>query len=207
MSWIKQVFSRRRLFGDLSDEIQAHLDEKIAELVASGMSRKQATAAARRQFGNVTLVEEHSREVWRWPSLEDFLMDIRFALRMLHNNPGFAAVAVLTLALGIGANTALFSVIDAVLLRPLPFRDPGRLIAALCVDLRDANRGGEISYPAFLDWRSQNHSFDAMSVWNASSFTYTGGDQPESVRSAVVSANLFSMLGVSPALGRTFTQD
>ncbi len=207
MSWIKQVFSRRRLYGDLSEEIWEHLDEKIEELVAGGMSRKQASAAARRQFGNVTLVEEHGREVWRWPSIEDFLMDIRFALRMLRNNPSFAAVAVLTLALGIGANTALFSVIDAVLLRPLPFRDPGRLVAPLCVDLRDANRGGEISYPVFLDWRSQSRSFEAMSVWDNRSFAYTGADQPESVRGAVVSANLFSMLGVSPILGRTFAPD
>jgi len=207
MNWLRQLFSRRRLYNDLSDEIRAHLEEKIEELVASGMSRQEATSAARREFGNVTMAEERSREVWRWPSIEDSLMDIRFALRMLHNNPGFAAVAVLTLALGIGANTALFSVIDAVLLRPLPFRDPGRLVAVHCVDLRDATHGGEISYPAFLDWRSGSHSFEAMSVWNDSSFTYTGGDKPESVPGAVVSANLFSMLGVSPALGRGFIRE
>ena len=202
MSWLKRLFIRRKIYGELSEEIRAHLDEKIEELVASGMSRKEAAAAARRAFGNVTLAKEHSREVWRWPSLEDFLTDIRFALRMLRNNPGFTSVAVLTLALGIGANTALFSVIDAVLLRPLPFRDPARLVAVRSVDIKDATQGGEISYPAFLDWRSQSHSFEAMSVWNTTSLTYTGGDLPESVRGAVVSANLFSVLGVSPALGR-----
>jgi putative ABC transport system permease protein len=207
MNWFKELISRRKLYGELSEEIRVHLEEKIEELVANGMSRKEAAAAARREFGNVTLVEEHSRAVWRWPSIEDFLMDIRVALRMLHNNPGFAAVAVLTLALGIGANTALFSVIDAVLLRPLPFRDPARLVAPLCVDLQDANRGGEVSYPVFLDWRSQNHSFESMSVWDGRSFTYTGGDQPESVRGAVVSASLISMLGVPPVLGRGFNAD
>lgn len=132
------------------------------------------------------------------------LHDLRYAIRMLGKNPGFTLVAVITLALGIGANSALFSVIDAVLLRPLPFRDPGRLIAVRSVDIKDATQGGDISYPAFLDWRAQSRSFEAMSVWNANNFTYTGGDQPESVPGAVVSANLFSMLGVSPAVGRDF---
>jgi predicted permease len=207
MKWLKQIFSRRSFYHDLSDELQQHLEEKIEELVAAGMPKKEATAAARREFGNVTQVEHESREVWRWPSTEDFLMDIRFGMRMLRKNPGFATVAVLTLALGIGANTALFSVIDAVLLRPLPFHDPGRVVAVHSVDLKDATHGGEISYPAFLDWRSRTRSFVAMSVWSTMSFTYTGGDQPESVPGAMVSANLLSMLGVSPAIGRGFTLD
>ncbi len=204
---LKQLILRRRLYNDLSEEMQQHVDEKIEELVATGVSRKEATATARRSFGNVTLIQQDSRDAWRWPALEDFLMDIRVSLRTLRKNPGFAAAAILTLALGIGANTALFSVIDAVLLRPLPFHDPGRLVAVHSVDIKDATHGGEISYPAFLDWRSRSHSFEAMSVWAATSLTYTGGDQPESVPGAMVSANLFSTLGVSPVLGRSFTQD
>src|ERR1700722_12281029 len=107
-----QIFSRRRIYGELS---------------AGGMSHLDAEAAARREFGNVTVVEESGRNVWRWPSIESFFMDARFGLRTLRKNPGFTATAVLTLALGIAATTALFSAIDAVLLRPLPFRDPGRL--------------------------------------------------------------------------------
>jgi predicted permease len=207
MNQLRQLFSRGRLYNDLSDEMHQHLDEKIEELVATGMSRKEATAAARRTFGNVTLIQQDSRDAWRWPSLEDFLTDTRISLRTLRKNPGFTAAAILTLALGIGANTALFSVIDAVLLRPLPFRDPGRLVAVHSVDIKDPTHGGEISYPAFLDWRSRSHSFEAMSVWNATGLTYTGGDQPESVPGAMVSANLFSMLGVSPVLGRSFTDE
>jgi predicted permease len=207
MSWLKQVFGRRRIYGELADEIQGHLEEKVEELVASGMSREDARHAARREFGNVGLSEEDGRTVWRWVMIENLLMDIRYGLRTLRKNPGFAAAAVLTLALGIGANTALFSVIDAVVLRPLPFRDPDGLVALRCVDLRDTSRGGEISYPNFLDWRARSHSFEGMSVWNISSVTYAGGEQPESVRSAVVSANLFSMLGVAPMVGRDFVAE
>jgi predicted permease len=205
--WISDWFSRRRAFGDLSEEIREHLEEKIEELVAAGMLRSDAEAAARREFGNVGLVEQEGRNVWRWLAVENLLMDIRYGFRTLRKNPGFAAAAVLTLALGIGANTALFSVIDAVLLRPLPFHDAGRLVAVGSVNLKGGARRGEISYPAFLAWRSGSHSFEGMSVWNTETFTYTGGEEPESVPGAVVSANLLSLLGVSTAIGRGFLLD
>src|SRR5208337_4968952 len=112
MNWLKQLFSRRRLYGDLSAEIEEHPAEKVDELVAGGMSREEATFAARREFGNVLLVEERSRDVWRWPSFENLFMDLRYGLRQLRRNRGFTATAILTLALGIGMNTAVFNVVN-----------------------------------------------------------------------------------------------
>jgi hypothetical protein len=129
MTWLKQVFSRRKLYGDLSDEIQQHLEEKIEELVATGMSRKEATAAARCEFGNLSLLEEDGRDVWRWLSIENFLADVRYALRMLRHNPVFTVVGLLTIAIGIGANAAVFSVVNSVLLKPLNYPKAQELVS------------------------------------------------------------------------------
>ena len=162
MNWFKQLWARRQMNEDLSEEIREHLEEKVEELVAEGLSQKEARAAARRAFGNVTLTEENSREEWRWRALEDFLTDVRHGLRVLRKNPGFTAAAVTVLALGIGANTALFSVVNGVLLRPLPFPHPEQLIA-----LRESKPNfatGSISYPNFLDWQKDNRSFASMAL-------------------------------------------
>jgi hypothetical protein len=128
MNWLKQIFSRRRLYNDLSEEMQQHLEEKIEELVATGLSKKEATAAARRAFGNLTLIENDSRQVWRWRSVEQFFSDVRFGLRGLRRNSGFAAVAILTFAVGISSITAIYSVTYATLLAPLPYPEPKQLV-------------------------------------------------------------------------------
>ena len=210
MSWFKRLFSRRRLYGELSEEIREHLEEKIEELVAGGMSGKEATYAAHREFGNLRLTEEDSRGVWRWPKMENMIEDVRFGLRVLRKSPGFTAVAVLTLALGIGANTAIFSVINAVLFRPLPFRDPGRLMVVWHTPPQKSFPGVTkfvVSPANYLDWRDQNHVFEQMSAVGFGKFNLTGMGQPESVEGRAVSADFFSVLGVQPVLGRGFLEE
>jgi len=128
MKWLRQFFSRRRRYHELSDSIRDHLEEKIADLMDGGMTRAGAERVARLEFGNAALIEERSREVWQWSHVESFLADARFALRQLRKSPGFAIVAVMTIALSIGMNTAMFSVIESVLLRPLPYYDPSRIV-------------------------------------------------------------------------------
>ena len=205
MNWFKQLFSRRRLYDDLSEEIHEHLEEKIEELVASGMPRKEAAAAARREFGNVTLMEEDSRRVWRWPSIEDFFMDVRYGVRMLRKNPGFAAVAVLTLALGIGANTAVFGVVNAVLLRPLPFKQPSRLMMLFegIPKLGFPKMG--FSAPDLAVFERAQKSFESIGVYQNKYFNISGDKEPERLMSARISSSVFPMLGAEPMLGRTFT--
>src|SRR5215470_8652246 len=134
MNWLKHVFSRRKLYSELSEEIREHLEEKIDELVESGISREKAAYAARREFGNVTLIEESGREVWSWEPVEDFLIDVRFGARMLRKNPGFTAVAVVTLALGIAVNTTIFSAVNGWMLRRPHMKDPGRVVVLLTTD-------------------------------------------------------------------------
>jgi predicted permease len=204
MSWLAQLFSRRRICRDLSAEIQEHLDERVEELIAEGMRRKDAEAAARREFGNVTLIAEQSREVWRWRSIENFAIDVRYGLRSLRRSPGFTMIVVLTLALGIGANSAIFSVINAVLLRPLPFPNASQLadIGARST-LFDFEHLG-VSLPDIADIRATSTSFSNLSPYRWSSKEISGGGKPEQIEGADISQDFFPDLGVKPLLGRTF---
>src|ERR1700694_5138826 len=179
MNWFKQLLSRRRLYDDLSEEIKAHLEEKLQGLDASGLPRKDAAAAARREFGNLTLVRQDSREIWQWPSIENFLIDIRFGLRMLRKNPGFTAAAVLTLALGIGANTAVFGVMNAVLLRPLPFKQPSRLMMLFegIPKLGFPKMG--FSAPDFVVFERAQKSFESVGAYQNKYFNISGDREPE----------------------------
>jgi len=194
MNWFKQLFSRRGLYDDLSEEIQEHLEEKIEELAAGGMSRKEATAAARREFGNITLMEEDSRAVWRWPSLEDFLSDVRFGARTLRKSLAFTAIAVLTLALGIGADTAIFSLVNGILLVSLPYPKAEQLISVT----------GAYPQGALVAMRERMHTMDVAAYAEGHDFNLTGRGEALRLTGTLVSAELFSILGAHPELGRIF---
>jgi predicted permease len=207
MNALRQFFSRRRRYNDLSGEIQQHLEEKIEELVATGMSRKEATAAARRAFGNVTLIENDSREVWRWPSIETFLLDLRYALRTLRKSPGFTATAIITLALGIGANTAIFMLLDAIRLRSLPVPDPQELAEVRIVDPGHQGMGinqqyGELTRPLWQEIRDQQQSFSGVFAWSVN-LRYVGrGSEMRHFHELRVSGDFFRVLGIRPFRGR-----
>ena len=129
MNWLPGVFRRSKVYGDLAEEMRLHLEERTEQFIREGMSRNEAEQAARRSFGNATLLEERSREVWQWPAVEAVAADIKHALRRMRKSPGFAATVSLTLAIGIGANTAVFSVVNSVLLKPLPYPKAEELVA------------------------------------------------------------------------------
>ena len=207
MPWRKWSFARRRQYNDLSVSIREHLEEKIDELMEEGMSREEATQAARREFGNVTLIEQRSREVWQWPTVETLVADVRFALRQLSKSPGFTLMAILIMALGIGANTAIFSVVHAVLLEPLPFSNADQLVQVWHVPPQSSFPGMTrfaVSAANFLDWQKQNNVFSEMALASGGAFDVTGQSKPETIRASTVTYNFFSVLGVQPIYGRVF---
>ena len=206
MNWFQQLFARRRLDRDLADEIEEHLREKTEELVEAGMSREEAAAAARRDFGNLGLIREDSRAVWSSPQIEDFLVDVRYGARMLRRNPGFAIVVALTLALGIGVNTAIFSVVESVLLRPLPYHDPDRLFAVWINSKEQGTEKLGASMPEFEDYKAQSRSFEYIAnVLPGFTYVWDKPGDPRLVLCTGISFDFFPMLAIRPLLGRLYT--
>jgi len=198
----RNFFAKRRNDRDLDDEVHSYVDLLAEEKMREGMRPDEARRTARIELGGVEQVKEDVREVRAGAWLDIVFQDIRYGARMLRKNPGFTAVAILTLALGIGANTAIFSVVSAVLLRPLPYANPQQLIV-----LRETTQSvgpHSPSYPDFLDWRKQSRTFSQMAAINNREFNLSGVAQPENISGYAVSANCLSMLGVRPFLGRDF---
>jgi predicted permease len=211
MQWFAQFFSRRRRYEDISISIQEHIEERTEELMADGIPRKQAEQAARREFGNMTLLEERSREVWTWPAFESILTDVKFAFRRLRKSPGFAATVLLTLAIGIGANTVVFSVVNGVLLKPLPYPDSERLVslwlnAPGAGGLANFSNGLQLSTSMYLTFSEHNQTFQSMGIWVPSNASVTGVGEPEQVRTEMISDGVLETLDVPPAVGRWFLQ-
>src|SRR5271165_1593298 len=211
MSWLTRIFfrifwRRRNLYSDLAEELRAHVEEKTEQFIREGMSREDATHAARRAFGNATLIEERGREAWQWPRLETFISDAKFALRQLRRSPGFALTAILTLALGIGANTAIFTLIDSIMLRPLPYPRQERLVA---IDSIENGRGGGYFPKGWIrTWEEHSQSFASISGYGPNvEFNVTGNDQSERVFGSAVTVNTFDTLGIHPAIGSFFSSE
>jgi len=192
------LFGRRRRESELEAELQSHLEAITEENIRRGMAREEARCVARREFGGLEQTKELYREQRGLPFLETFLEDIRFGTRMLAKNPGFTIVAVLTLALGIGANAAIFSVVDAVLLRPLAYQDADRLVTIL----HDGDN--PVAVANYIDWRDQSSSFEAMGAADYWSANLSGIDSPEHILGLKVTQSLLPLLGVKPLLGRLF---
>jgi len=210
MPQLSRFFSKKRRYDDISVSIHEHIDERIDELMEEGMSRNEAERATRREFGNTTLLEERSREVWQWRRLESLLVDLKHIGRRLRRSPGFAITVVLTLAIGIGANTAVFSVLDSVLLRPLPYSEPQQLVAMRLnapgapglTDFRDELR---MSASMYLTFAAHNKSFQSMGVWLPGTGSITGLGQPEQINTALITDGVLETLGVPAAAGQWLT--
>jgi hypothetical protein len=200
------LFYRRKLDEDLDEELCAHIDLAVEEKMKLGLSAQLARVEALKEFGGMTQARESYRVQRGVPLLAMLVQDIRFGLRQLAKSPGFTSVALLTLALGIGSTTAIFSVVDAVMLKPLPFPTADRLVSVGSMILATGG-GGAASYPDFLDLRAQNHVLDGMAAFHTEDFTLIGPRDPEHLQGAVVSAQLLSLLGVAPALGRSFVAE
>jgi predicted permease len=207
MKWLGQIFSRGRRYDDLSVSIQEHMEEKIEELMDDGMSREAAMQAARREFGNVTLIEERGREAWQWPAMESLWADVRLALRRLRKAPGFTVTVLLTLALGIGANTAVFSILNSVLMKPLPYPQSEELTGIWLAapgagGLANFSEGLRLSASMYFTFAEQNRSFQSFGVWATGGASVTGVAKPEQVRTALITDGVLQTLNVAPAAGR-----
>jgi len=202
------MFRKRKLDAELDAELRAHLDALTEANVRRGMSPEEARFAARREFGGLDQTKTLYREQRGLPFLETLVQDLRFGLRVLAKSPGFTAVAVLTLALGIGGNTAIFSYIDAWFIKPLPFPHPDRLVIFETQDKKHGwTSGGVTSAADFFDFQKQNTSFEQTVAWTVANFNLTSDGSPELVEGGRVSCNYFDALAAKPILGRTFTAE
>jgi predicted permease len=207
MSWLERIFPRR-LHDELDEEVREHIEEKTEQLMRlENLPRVEARQAALRAFGNPTLVQTRSREVWEWSRLESFVADLKLALRRLRKSPGFGITVLLTLAIGIGANTAVFTVLDSILLKPLPYPQPEQLVAVWlhapgAAGLTNFAEGLRLSPSMYLTFAEHNRTFQSIGVWVSGTANVTGIAQPEEVRTTYISDGVLQTLNVPPAAGR-----
>lgn len=205
-SFVSALVHRSRLRDEIDEELRAHIQDRANHLECSGLSPSEAERQARLEFGGYQKFKEECREARGTQFIESLLQDIRFALRVLRKSPGFTSVAALTLALGIGANTAIFSVVNSALLRPLAYRDPSQLYVVREIVPQLAKFAPEMdaNLPDFRIWQRQVHSFADVAIAESATAGLTGAGEPEMIRGVRASSNIFDVLGAQPALGRTF---
>ncbi|MBV9502927.1 MAG: ABC transporter permease [Acidobacteriaceae bacterium] len=196
---------RKRREKDLERELGSHLELETEEQQDTGLSSEEARYAARRAFGNAGLVRDEVRDLWTWARADALAKDLRYSVRSIRKNPGFAATAILTLALGIGANTAIFSIMDAVLLRPLPYPRPDRLIRIWQSEPKMSARRLGTAPPEFVAYRDRTRMFSSLAGYQEASFDVTNENHPEHIPACQATASLFPTLGVSALIGRVFT--
>jgi predicted permease len=214
MRWVEKIRMRYQMLlhrgreaGRLESELEFHLEQQIAENQAAGMSAEEARQAALRSFGNPTVLREQARETWGWNGVEALGRDARIGTRTLLRSTGFALTAILVMALGIGANVALFTLVRSVLLRPLPFAEAGRLVGIFEAQSDGSYQDNIVAGGCFGVWKEHAQSFSGMAIDDSMEYNLAGsGNQlPEVVHAETASWNLFPLLGVRPALGRLFT--
>jgi predicted permease len=201
------VKRRKSMLEDLNQDIRNHIERETQDNIDRGMPPEEARYAALRKFGNVAQVREETREVWGVVWLERLLQDVRYGVRTLRKSPGFASVAVFTLALGIGANVAIFTVVNGVLLQPLPYPNPGQLLTVWEANPKMGYSQQAASPADFVDWKTQNQAFSGIAAFVNWGANLGGGEGPERVNATLVSAGLFGVLGVTPLFGRTFAPE
>jgi hypothetical protein len=179
MGWFGQLFSRRHRYDELSASIREHLDEKTSDLMDRGMTSEEAEKVARREFGNVALIEQRSREVWQWPTLESLWADSKYALRRLRRAPLFTTVALITLAVSVGANTVIFSVVNGILLKPLSYPNPDRLIAVDTSSQQIGLKKIGIAPSLYFVYREQNTTLADIGAYDDDELDVTGAGAPE----------------------------
>jgi predicted permease len=203
-SLVSNLFLRDRVEHELDDEVRAHLAMLIDEKIDAGMSPEEAQRAAQIELGGVDQVKEQVREVRAGAIIEQVWQDGRYSLRMMRKNPGFTAIAVITLALGIGANTAIFSLVDSILMRPLQYQQPDRLVKLMQSDRQIGLDIWNLSQASFAALRDNSHSLEAVAAYSNGGVNLTGDVEPERVQVTNVTADFFKVLGLPPVLGRTF---
>jgi len=194
MDWIPGIFRRSKLQNDLAEELRLHLQERVEQLTREGLSSQEAERQARIALGNLSLVQERSLEVWQWPTLESIYADVRIAVRNLRSSPGFAFAAIVTLALAIGANSVVFGVLNALILRPLNVPDAQSLYTIE----RGAYKEQTTSYPDYVDLRDRNHSFEGLTAYILTQVLFDTGRNPSETWGYEVTGNYFDALKVQP---------